>query len=172
MQHNDHSANQPRYRVVVAQGALRFAAAHFATFAGQAEPLHGHNYALTIEVEGDLTADAWLLDFGELKALGAALCCELDHRFLLPTRNPHLQVEEGEDSYQVRFGGRRYLFPKADVALLPIDNSTAERLAHYLAQRLASELQARGHRHLRRLTVAVEEAPGQAGGCSIELRDE
>lgn len=172
MLHNGHSANQARYRVRVDAPPLRFAAAHFATFGGDAEPLHGHNYQVTIEVEGDLTADAWVIDFGELRALGTALCRELDHRFLLPEANRHIAVAWHEGSVEVRFGDRRYVFPAVDVARLPVENSTAECLARYLAARLAKELRGRGHRHLRSLTVGVEEAPGQSGWCTIALTTE
>ena len=49
-----------QYRVRVERNKLRFAAAHFATFGGECEPLHGHNYAVSIEVEGSLTDDAWV----------------------------------------------------------------------------------------------------------------
>ncbi|MCS7276402.1 MAG: 6-carboxytetrahydropterin synthase [Dehalococcoidia bacterium] len=171
MLHNGHSANQSPYRIVVSRGALGFAAAHFATFAGQAEPLHGHNYAVSVEVEGDLTADAWVLDFGELKAVAAALCRRLDHRFILPTRNPRLQVRETHDGYEVRFGQRLYLFPGEDVVALPVENSTAECLARYLAEEMARELQARGHVHLRMLRVEVEEGPGQSASYTMCLQE-
>ena len=72
-----------QYRVTVERNKLKFAAAHFATFGGECEPLHGHNYAVTIEVEGALTDDAWVCDFSTLKSLGKALCDQLDHKFLL-----------------------------------------------------------------------------------------
>jgi 6-pyruvoyltetrahydropterin/6-carboxytetrahydropterin synthase len=155
------------YKVVVQRNSLRFAAAHFATFAGDAEPLHGHNYDLTVEVEGQLTADAWVLDFGELKALAAALCRELDHRFLLPRENPALSIADLGDGWQVVFGQRRYVIPKSDVCELPIDNSTAERLAEWFCHRLAAALSS--HPHLTSISVGVEEAPGQTGWCTLPL---
>jgi 6-pyruvoyltetrahydropterin/6-carboxytetrahydropterin synthase len=59
--------------------------------------------------------------------------------------------------------------PKADVVALPIDNSTAERLAEWFAGRLGEELgaslsgrQAAGATNVTAITVGVEEAPGQA----------
>ena len=155
------------YKVVVQRNALRFAAAHFATFGGDAEPLHGHNYELTVEVEGQLTADAWVLDFGELKALTVALCRELDHRFLLPRDNPALSVADLGDAWQVAFAQRRYVIPKSDVCELPIDNSTAERLAEWFCHRLAAALSSRPH--LTSISVGVEEAPGQTGWCTLPL---
>ena len=151
----------PTYKVVVQRNTLRFAAAHFATFGGDAEPLHGHNYDLMVEVEGQLTSDAWVLDFGELKALGAALCHGLDHRFLLPGDNASLSIGDLGDAWQVAFGDRRYVMPKTDVCVLPIDNSTAERLAEWFCARLAAALSSRPN--LTSITVGVEEAPGQAG---------
>ncbi|HXG42186.1 MAG TPA: 6-carboxytetrahydropterin synthase [Dehalococcoidia bacterium] len=169
MQHNGHSANQASYRVRVSGDALRFAAAHFATFGGEAEPLHGHNYAVAVEVEGGLTPDSWVIDFGELRAVAAGLCRRLDHRFILPTRNPHLAVADTEDGWEVRFGERCYRFPRQDVVPLPVENSTAECLARYLAEEVVRELLARGHLHLRSLRVEVEEAPGQSAAYEASV---
>jgi len=157
----------PTYKVVVQRNTLRFAAAHFATFGGDAERLHGHNYDVTVEVEGQLTADSWVLDFGGLKALTAALCRELDHRFLLPRDNPALSIADLGDGWQIVFGDRRYVMPKSDVCDLPMDNSTAERLAEWFCQRLAAALAPLSH--LTSISVGVEEMPGQAGWCTLPL---
>jgi len=151
------------YRITLERNTLRFAAAHFTTFAGECEPLHGHNYDVFVEIEGDLTEDSWVFDFTEAKGIAAAICKELDHRFLLPLRNTSLQIEQRESEYEVRFGDRRYVIPMSDVAALPIDNSTAERLAEWFGVRLAEALHARGASNVRQIRVGVEEAPGQAG---------
>ncbi len=156
-------------RINVCGAELRFAAAHFITFGGRCEPLHGHNYALAVQLEGDLTAESWLFDFVELRRLVVGLCDELDHAFLLPTENQHLDVKRAEGHYHVSFGDRRYVIPEADVRPLPIDNSTAERLAEWLAGRLAGQLRARGAANLSSLTVTVEEAPGQSASFTLPL---
>ena len=156
-------------KVTVERNTLRFAAAHFTTFGGDCEPLHGHNYDVFVEVEGDLTADAWVLDFVQLKAIVAGLCQELDHRFLLPLANPHLAIAEADTHYEIRFADRRYVMPKGDACPLPIDNSTAERLAEYLCSRLAQALRDRSVANVSSITVAVEEAPGQAGWCTVPV---
>ena len=160
------------YRITIQRNTLRFAAAHFTTFGDECEPLHGHNYDVFVELEGDLTPDSWVFDFVELKRIATALCGELDHRFLLPTLSTALQISETDSAYEVRFADRRYVMPKADIAALRIDNSTAERLAEWLAGRLAEELRSRGATNLRRLTVGVEEAPGQAGWYDMPLAAE
>ena len=75
------------YRITLERNSLRFAAAHFTTFGGECEPIHGHNYDVFVEIEGELTADSLVLDFSETKRMVASICKELDHRFLLPTRS-------------------------------------------------------------------------------------
>jgi 6-pyruvoyltetrahydropterin/6-carboxytetrahydropterin synthase len=154
-------------RINVYGPQLRFAAAHFTTFGGDCEPLHGHNYAVAVELEGELTPDSWLFDFVELRRTVAAVCEELDHRFLLPTESRTLSIERGDGQYRISFDDRRYVIPEGDVAALPIDNSTAERLAEWLAGRLASELRARGAGNLSSVAVTVEEAPGQSASYRL-----
>lgn len=158
------------YRVTVERNRLRFAAAHFATFEGECEPLHGHNYDVMVEVEGDLTEDSWVVDFTKLKRETKALCDQLDHKFLLQRDSRVLQIDEGMSNWKVRFRERGWVFPKSDVIALPIDNSTAERLAEWFARRLDERLRTLGATNLRSITVGVEEAPGQAGWFRLDLR--
>ena len=156
-----------KYKISVERNALRFSAAHFTTFQGRAERLHGHNYDLLVEVEGELTDDAWVLDFGELKRIAEALCQQLDHRFLLPRDNPALTVTDLHDAWQIVSPNGRYVIPKSAVCALPLDNSTAERLAEWFCHRLAEALARRGN--ITAISVGVEEAPGQAGWCTLSL---
>jgi len=157
------------HKITLERNSLRFSAAHFTTFGGECEPLHGHNYDVFVEIEGQLTADAWVLDFSEGKRLVAGICKELDHRFLLALENPSLTVREAGGSYEIVFATRRYVIPKEDVAPLPIDNTTAERLAEWLAGRIVQTLGERGVTSLTRIAVGVEEAPGQAGWFTMKL---
>jgi len=159
---------QATHRVTVERNRLRFAAAHMATFGGDCEPLHGHNYDLIIELEGSLTEDAWVWDFGAVKRATKALADELDHKFLLQRESRVLEMEDRGASWRVAFGGREYIFPASDVAVLPIANTTAECLAEWFAGRLVEVLRAAGATNVRRLTVGVEEMPGQAGWYTLD----
>jgi 6-pyruvoyltetrahydropterin/6-carboxytetrahydropterin synthase len=150
------------YRITLERQTLRFAAAHFATFAGECEPLHGHNYAVTVELAGSLTPDSWVLDFSEARRIARRICKELDHRFILQAESRELLMDRRDGAYEVRFANRRYVMPEGDVVALPIDNTTAERLAEWFAGRFAAELAAGGFRNVESLTVGIEEAPGQA----------
>lgn len=156
-------------RVTVERNRLRFAAAHMATFFGDCEPLHGHNYDVFIDLEGDLTEDAWVWDFGDLKRTTKAIVDELDHKFILQLESKLLTIEERDTTWQVSFSDRTYTFPKSDVAALPIDNSTAERIAEWIAGKLLEQLRTRTGGSFKKLSVGVEEMPGQAGWYTVEV---
>ena len=154
------------YSLKIDSSHLNFSAAHFITFAGKCERLHGHNYAVDVYLEGGLTEDGYVFDFVELKRLVKTLCDSLDHRFLLPLNNKHFHVIRGNGEVEIRVQGRRYVFPKQDVFALPVINITAECLAEYLAKELFRTMDA--CENLTVIQFGVEEAPGQAASYRIE----
>ncbi len=158
-------------KIKVEGGYLRFSSAHFITFGGKCERLHGHNYGVLVELEGTLGEDRLVFDFTILKQITRDLCRRLNHRFLLPVHNPHLQVCEQANAWEIRFGEKHYIFPREDVIALPIDNSTAERLAEYLCQELRKELAAYTTTNLQTITVGVEEAPTQMAYYRVAFHD-
>ena len=151
------------HKITVERNTLRFAAAHFATFEGQCEPIHGHNYDVIIELEGELTEDSWVVDFGALKSMARSICQELDHKFLLQRDSTVLEIDEGKSNWKVRFQERGWVLPKSDVLPLPIDNTTAERLSEWFAARLREKLAEQGVTNVTTITVGLEEMPGQTG---------
>jgi len=158
-----------RYSVVVSKDYLKFAAAHFIAYPGFREPLHGHNYQMSVRVDAALGPDGYVLDFGLVKRLAKALCEELDERVVLPERSECLTVRsEGEVVSVTTETGDHFAFPQADVRLLPIAHSSAEELAAYLLDRLRAALAAEiGGRSLMALEVGVAEAPGQIAYCRL-----
>jgi 6-pyruvoyltetrahydropterin/6-carboxytetrahydropterin synthase len=163
---------QSSFRVQVSKDYLVFASAHFLTFRGhQCESLHGHNYRVGVMVEGGIDAEClFVLDFSVLKKIVRALADEIDHKVLLPTLNAKLVYRtEGDMLHVDYFGKPTYVFPRSDCALLPIQNSTAEMLAQYLAQRLRTELEKEGHTHLTLLELEVEENFGQSATYRTSL---
>ena len=141
---------------------IRFASAHFATYRGKCEPLHGHSYQVEAQVEGSLTDDSWVIDFHELRALLRQASAEIDHKFILQCKSRLLAIEEVEGGWRVRTpAGLEYVFPVADVAALPIENSTAERLAEWFCRRVWTSLAAHGESKVSALVVEVWEGPGQ-----------
>jgi 6-pyruvoyltetrahydropterin/6-carboxytetrahydropterin synthase len=153
------------FRVQVSKDYLVFASAHFITFRGhQCETLHGHNYRVGVAVEGSVDAETmFVLDFSVLKQITRKLVDEIDHKVLLPRLNPKLSYREDGNRIAVDyFGEPTYVFPRADCALLPIQNSTAEMLAQYLGSRVRDELTQGGYRHLTLLEIEIEENYGQS----------
>lgn len=159
------------YKVVVEKDYLVFAAGHFITYGDLCESLHGHNYRVRTELEGELDASSYVFDFTVLKRIMRRLVDEIDHKMLLPLQNPALELREEGDSISVAYRDRRYLFPRSDVVLLPIPNTTAEMLARYLADRLKEELSAHGADNLTELAVEVEESFGQSAWYRETLRE-
>ena len=154
------------YKVRVVKDYLVFCAGHFISYEGhKCEGLHGHNYRAAVEIEGELDANHYVFDFIALKHRTKAITDELDHRMMLATRNPFIQVEGGPRSIRVRYRDREWLFPREDCVLLPIENTTAELLARYIAQRLVEELERQHNYRPAVLRVEVEENIGQSATC-------
>jgi 6-pyruvoyltetrahydropterin/6-carboxytetrahydropterin synthase len=159
-----------QYKVRVTKDHLVFCAGHFISYEGdKCERLHGHNYRTGVEVEGPLDANFYVFDFIALKRRTKALTDELDHRMLLATRNPLIRVEEGPQSVRVRYRDREWLFPRDDCVLLPVENTTAELLAAYLARRLADDLRRLHDYRPAVLRVEVEESVGQSALCELRF---
>ena len=153
------------FRVSVTKDYLVFASAHFITFSGhRCETLHGHNYRVGVVVEGALDANSWyVFDFGVLKRIMKKLCDDIDHKVLLPTENPLLQIAERDDSVTVAYQNKpRYVFPKRDCALLPVPNTTVEMLAELLTGQLQAALANEGADGITAIEMEVEENFGQS----------
>lgn len=160
------------FRVRVYKQDFEFSAGHFITYGGRCEKLHGHNYRVEVALSGENGPDAFLYNFSDLKPLVRQECSALDHRMLLATENALLTFKEYPDEIEVRFETRRYLFPRSDVVLLPVENTTAELLAAYLLKRIKAGLkeQARPeYARLHQIELMVEEQPGQAAFYAEEF---
>jgi 6-pyruvoyltetrahydropterin/6-carboxytetrahydropterin synthase len=151
-----------QYCVRLKKESLIFSAAHFITFAGNiCERLHGHNYRVFAEVYGPLDENEYVIDFIALRDALQAITQELDHRMLLPKSHPTINVQADEKEVLVTFEDRRWVFPLDDCAILPMNNTTAERLAEYISERLMSALNALGITNIQKLVLGVDENEGQ-----------
>ena len=80
------------------------------------------------------------------------------------TRNPVIAVDPTPKCVDVRYEDREWRFPRGDCVLLPIENTTAELLARYIAGRLLGALRERHGYTPAALRVEVEENVGQSAG--------
>jgi 6-pyruvoyltetrahydropterin/6-carboxytetrahydropterin synthase len=148
---------------------IKFDAAHFATYGGRCEPLHGHTYEVAAEAVGSLNEDSLVLNFITLKTVLRDLAKELDHRFMLQGRSRVVGIECTETAWKVRTpSGTGYVMPTQDVVFMEVDNTTAERLAEWFSGRLLEALEGRGASSLTSFTVEVWEGPGQCGSYRVE----
>jgi 6-pyruvoyltetrahydropterin/6-carboxytetrahydropterin synthase len=150
------------FQVRIAKAEHVFSAAHFITFGGTCERLHGHNYHVTAEVEGPLDANHLVIDFLLVRAKLGEIVAELDHYVLLPTGHPQIHVAAIGHEVIATFQDRRWVFPSGDCRLLPVANTTSELLARYIGQRLYDALGGAAAK-ITRLQVAVDECDGQVG---------
>lgn len=158
-----------RFKVRVTKDHLVFCCGHFISYHGhKCERLHGHNYRTAVEVEGVLQEDYYVFDFITLKRRTKEITDELDHHMLVATRNPVIAVDDTPTCVRVRYEDREWQFPRGDCILLPIENTTAELLARYIAGRLWEALVTHEHFTPEVLRVEVEEAPGQS--ATVEWR--
>jgi 6-pyruvoyltetrahydropterin/6-carboxytetrahydropterin synthase len=157
-----------RFKVRVTKDHLVFCSGHFISYEGdKCERLHGHNYRATVEIEGELDENQYVFDFIALKNRTKAIVDELDHRMMLATLNPHIEVEQRSEQIHVRYRERQWLFPREDCVLLPIENTTAELLARYVAQRLLNDLRRTHDYEPQILRVEIEENIGQSATCEL-----
>jgi 6-pyruvoyltetrahydropterin/6-carboxytetrahydropterin synthase len=149
------------FSVRIAKAEHVFSAAHFITFAGHCERLHGHNYRVAVEIFGPLDADHLVVDFLAVRDELRTLCLELDHYTLLPTEHTEIQIVEANAHVTATFKDRHWVFPSGDCRLLPLANTTAELLAAYLGRRLQLALEERCGLRDARVRLELDECDGQ-----------
>lgn len=153
-----------QYSIKVYKQYFNFASSHFLIFDdGTREPLHGHNYRVMLKGEVDELASDMVFDFLDIKPIVREVCDSLDHKLMLPKLNEKLKIfEEGKNFRIITPCESEFSIPKEDVLLLPIENTSAERLAIYLNQQVRELTWERFQFKFRHLEIEVEETPGQS----------
>ena len=155
-----------RFSVSVSKDYLTFSAAHFLTIPDhRCESLHGHNYVVTVIVEGPVDrSTGFVVDFAAVKKVLRPVIERIDHKVLVPAINQTVKILIEGDATVVEYrGARRFQFPTAHVAVVPVSDTTAELLAEYLAVAVRDGLVAAGVGGIESVLVDVEESPGQSG---------
>src|SRR5262245_13076305 len=155
------------FKIEVAKDYFNFASAHFLIFAnGQREPLHGHNYQVSVTMEGEIDRAGVVLDFITFKPLVKQICDGLDHRTLIQAESPVIRVKRRVKEIELRYRKQKIILPRQDVILLPLANTSTELLAEYVANQIRRRVQRQfPGSHVRFIEVGVEETRGQRGYC-------
>ncbi len=156
-----------KHTIAIAREQYKFSCAHMTVFAdGSKERLHGHNYTIAIELEVESVDLASMLPFAPIKAALGELCAAWKEHVLLAAKNPFLEIIRDDDELELKLCGERYVMPRHDALLLPIDNISVEALAAHVAVLLRDRISSPG---ARSLAVTVEESPGQGARCELAL---
>ncbi len=152
------------YSIKVYKQYFNFASSHFLIFDdGSREPLHGHNYRVMIKGEVSELAGDMVFDFLDIKPIVREVCDSLDHKLLIPKENPRIEIHTENQNYQIKTPcGSFFSFPCNDVLLLPILNTSAERLAIYINSEVRKITKERFNFEFASLEIEVEETPGQS----------
>ena len=76
-----HHLTETKFGVAVYKEKFNFCAAHFLIFAdGTRESLHGHNYQVSVEIDGPVQKGDMVIDFMILKPIVKGICDTIDHK--------------------------------------------------------------------------------------------
>lgn len=155
----------------LAKQNFKFSAAHFLIFdSTSAEKLHGHNYQVKVDItigqNVDFDQQGYFVDFNVFKKQIKHSLDRWDEHVLLPGKNTEMKTRVNGPSLEVHFRDRFYVFPKNEVILLPVTNTSVEQLATLLATEFYKSFKTYG---VSKVRVSVEETRGQ--GASVAVSD-
>ena len=158
-------------RLHLEKDTFKFSCAHFTIFnATSKEPLHGHNYRVSLSIGLRDEAFVDIVNFVDVKAILKRLCDDWDERILIPQASDYVEASERDTSIDVVACGKTYSFPRDETILLDLPNITAECLAKELADRLVSAIRRKSvpsFLHIHEVEVRVDETDGQ--GASVRV---
>ena len=148
-------------------GGIRFSACHFIPRHEKCSRLHGHSYIVRLRLEGEISEDGMIMDFVVLKRKLKEMIDEFDHAVLLPADSDIVNItEEGQD-VNVECLGKRYMFPRMDVRLLPVPTTTAEEMSKMMALRMVREVEIPAN--VRTLSIGLDEERGQTAWYTVNV---
>ena len=152
---------------------FNFSSSHFLLFEdGTREPLHGHNYRVNVKGNAPIQSSDMVFDFLDIKPIVREVCDSLDHRLLLPGENPNLKIKEDLGQLVIETPDKStFSFPKQDVIILPIPNTSAERLAIYISYEIRRRVKKKFSFSFPLLEIEVEETPGQSAIFVLKEND-
>ncbi|PIN66866.1 MAG: 6-pyruvoyl tetrahydropterin synthase [Candidatus Altarchaeum sp. CG12_big_fil_rev_8_21_14_0_65_33_22] len=110
-----------------------FSSAHFLIGHEKCGRIHGHNWKVKVEVEGELEERGWVIDFTLLKNIADELLNKFDHKMLLPDS---INYDDDRKNLNFTANSKKYSFPKEDCVIVPIGNVTCENMSYFLHKEL------------------------------------
>ena len=143
--------------------SMKFSAGHTTIFsATEREPLHGHHYGVYLALTNRVEENGMTFDYRYYKERIHTLCKHLNQTFLMPQFSPFIIYGEDELYYYFTFNGKKMVFLKEDVTLMPLTNITVEELSRWFIMELTGDVAELDKHYIERVVVKIFSAPGQS----------
>lgn len=141
---------------------MEFSAVHFIVGHEKCGRLHGHNWKLSVSIDGTPDKGGMMIDFGDLKKILRKIIKKYDHRVLIPEKNKKIKFNK-TDNNELNFeiADLKYILPRGDCVLLPLTNTTCEELAVLFWNDINDAIKIENKFKSYALEVFVEEKDGQ-----------
>ena len=88
----------------------------------------------------DLGEFGFVVDFKKVKDIIRDICKKMDHRVLIPIRNPKINFKNLKGPVEFSIGKKEYKLPLEDCLLLDLKSTSAEDLSEFFAEELFHDL--------------------------------
>jgi 6-pyruvoyltetrahydropterin/6-carboxytetrahydropterin synthase len=129
----------PSLKQIFSHPRNSFSGSHFLIGYGKCDRLHGHNYAVKVQIEYNQSESISTIDFREINSVIQEVICVLHQKILIPKDSQEIKISSSLDgrNWLVELREKKYSFPKKDVVILEgIQETTAESIATYLNKKL------------------------------------
>ena len=144
---------------------ITFSATHIIPMHSKCGRLHGHDYAINACIEGDIGPEGVIMDFISVKEFLRSVASELDHRVLIPAKDPGVRINKEYVEYTI--GDKKLSIPKCDCIMLDIRVASAETLANFVLGRMLDKV--RFPENVARIEIGVDEGRGQGAWTGQDL---
>jgi len=147
---------------------FKFNSSHFVIYKNSTEPLHGHNYKVSLKLKSKkLNEEFMVFDFDLIKVIATEICNNLKHCLLLPKFNPDIKIEENETNTNITCkDGTFYSIDTKSVRIIDTHQISAECLSKYIAEKLLEKikkLEGFNQLEITKLECKVYEDKGKCG---------
>lgn len=129
-----------------------FCSAHFLVGHERCGRIHGHNWCLTVIIEGLENDSGMIVDFSVFKSEVRRILEKYDHKILIPDT---LEKEISGNKVLICFNSKKYVLPLEDCVFLDVKNTTCEELARLFYGDIKNFVSCDG------IEILVEEKKGQ-----------
>lgn len=152
---------------------FKFNSSHFVIYKDKAEPLHGHNYKVSVKIKcKKLSEEYMVLDFDIVKPIMTKICNDLKHCLILPKFHPELKILDEGNNYKIICRETYYSVDKESVRIIETEQISAECLAKYILHKLFDQLKTNKdfeYIKVTKLVCRVYEDKGKCGIYSIKI---